>query len=208
MKDEKIDSQIFITYKGHEILPDRIIEVLGGKYHCNCIVKPIFEDNIVFAKKSYDKKNPSWNEYCQNLTVGSYDQDEMEEASKHYYEYPMFIPFEIPNILNYFYSDYEEYMFLHLSQYMMNFCIAVWDSVKNSFIAGVRRIPKIVGIDNEYAHLYYGYVGENNELMFSNNKNILQQFCKSIYEMEAGTYVKDGEIYTIDGEKVKEMIKK
>lgn len=56
--------------------------------------------------------------------------------------------------------------------------------------------------------LYYGYTFKSRELMFSNSKNILQQFCDCIYELYNGTYMKDGEIYTIEGERVKEMIKR
>lgn len=125
MKRIKGDDSPFVAYKGHEILPDKIIDVLGGKYNCSYVVKFEFKDNVVFVKMDYDMKNPSWNEYCQNLIIGSYDQDEMEVAGEHYYEYPMFIPFENANILNYFCNDYGEYMFLHLSQFMMNFCIVV-----------------------------------------------------------------------------------
>jgi len=35
--------------------------------------------------------------------------------------------------------------------------------------------------------------------MFSNNKDLLKQFCEDIVEMEPNTYMRNGEIFTLDG---------
>jgi len=45
---------------------------------------------------------------------------------------------------------------------------------------------------------------QNNEIMFSNNKEILEEFCKTIEKMPENTYMEDGQLYTLDGEKIVE----
>lgn len=77
----------------------------------------------------------------------------------------------------------------------MHFCSIIYDSNRGSIVAGVTE-P-----NSKYTHLYYGYTKMNHELMFSNDENTLKQFCDEVYEMDENTYMKDGELFTLDGEK-------
>ena len=90
------------------------------------------------------------------------------------------------------YREYKTGFFEKLKSYM-HFCSAVWDRNTNSLIAGVSEPI------NEFTHLYYGYTRKNSEVMFSNNKDLLKQFCEDIVEMEPNTYMRNGEIFTLDG---------
>ena len=56
--------------------------------------------------------------------------------------------------------------------------------------------------NNLFNHLYYGYTKQNHELMFSNNRTILEQFCNEIIEMPENTYMKDGELYNFGEKKI------
>ena len=59
----------------------------------------------------------------------------------------------------------------------MDFCLVIWDNKENSLVAAVTKA------NNDYTHLYYGYTKRNHEMIFSNDKNILNKFCSEIYEM-------------------------
>lgn len=78
----------------------------------------------------------------------------------------------------------------------MHFCSVIYDNNSEDIIAGVTE-P-----NSKYTHLYYGYTKRNNEIMFSNDADILQQFCEEVHEMDENTYMKNGELFTIDGDKV------
>ena len=53
-------------------------------------------------------------------------------------------------------------------------------------------------------HLYYGYTKENREPMFSNDEEMLKQFCDQISEIPHGNYIENGVLYNFYGEKVKD----
>lgn len=79
----------------------------------------------------------------------------------------------------------------------MNFCSVIWDGRTKDLIAGVTNGRK------SYTKLYYGYTHNNEELMFSNDAEVLRDFCSEVIEMEANTYMKNGELFTLDDEPIK-----
>ena len=78
----------------------------------------------------------------------------------------------------------------------MNFCSVIWDEDDNSLVAGVTT-PKML-----YTCLYYGYTEHNHEIMFSNDRTMLEPFCVEIKEMPDNTYMKNGELYNFNDEKI------
>ena len=56
--------------------------------------------------------------------------------------------------------------------------------------------------NNKYTHLYYGYTSKNRELMYSNSRELLEEFCSEVIEMDNNTYMKNGVFYTLEGEKI------
>ena len=78
----------------------------------------------------------------------------------------------------------------------MHFCSVFWDNDDNSLVAGVTT-P-----NSSDTHLYYGYTKHNHEIMFSNDRTILEQLCSEVKEMEENTYMKNGELYNFNDEKI------
>lgn len=78
----------------------------------------------------------------------------------------------------------------------MDFCSVIWDGRSKELIAGVTEGSE------RYSQLFYGYTKENQEIMFSNDENVLKTFCDEIHKMDSNTYMKNGELYTINGEKI------
>lgn len=198
MEDIEKSGQIFIAYNGREVSHDRITRALNDKCPYNYTVKYKTGDNLIFAKIVYDNytedRDPHWNGDNGILTVNGYNQNEIQRACINFSTYGIDDSDRYQRITNYLYRDYKTNMFKKLSD-CMHFCSVVWDRNSSSMIAGVTE-P-----DSQYTHLYYGYTKRDNEIMFSNNEEILQQFCDEIIEMDNNTYMKDGEIYTLDGEK-------
>ena len=198
MENIEKSGQIFIAYKGREVSYDSITSALKDKCTCNYTIKSRTEDNLIFAKIVYDKysyeKDPDWNENDGILTVNGYNQNEIQTACKNFSTYRIVDSYRYQKITNYLYRDYKTNMFKKLSD-CMHFCSVVWDRNSGSMIAGV------TAPNSQYTHLYYGYTKRDKEIMFSNNEEILRQFCNDIYEMEENTYMKDGELFTLDGEK-------
>ena len=213
MNENLKSGQIFIAYKGYEFNKDEIVAALCKICPSNHKVNyTYFNDcGVVFAKNVYDEgyyytKEPYWNYQDEILTVNGYRQNEINEVNKKFGDYSIGIFSEGHKIINYMFRDYSIAMFEKLGS-DMHFCSVIWDKKNDSIIAGVTE-P-----NSRYTHLYYGYTDENHEIMFSNNESILKIFCDNIREMESNTYMKDGEIFTLGDDKVREsndfdMIKK
>lgn len=199
MESYEKSGQIFIAYKGREIDHSRIIRILNGKCPNNYTVNRKTGDDLIFAKIVYDNytedRDPHWNGDYGILTVNGYNQDEVQRACRNFSSYGIDDEDRYQRITNFMYRDYKANMYKRLSEYM-HFCSVVWDRENNSMIAGVTE-P-----NSQYTHLYYGYTKRNNELIFSNDEGVLEEFCEEIHEMDENTYMRDGEIYTLEGEKV------
>lgn len=190
----------FIAYKGVDINLNDIVSALRNICPQSYTVRSKIGDNLIFSKIVYadyeDDRDPHWEGDTGILTVNGYIQSEIRAAVRAYSKYSISDEDRYQRLTNYMYREYKTDFFEKLKSYM-HFCSAVWDRNTNSLIAGVSEPI------NEYTHLYYGYTRRNSEVMFSNNKELLKQFCEDIVEMEPNTYMRNGEIFTLDGKPLK-----
>lgn len=210
--EAKRSGGFFIAYKGKEVSRSTIEETLNEICPDGYTIRSAGridenKNNVIFAKIVSENRvylrDPDWSEDKKILTVNGYNQNEVERV---YHDYGflegVYDPFTdcwdakevCHRFTNALYIKHKSEMFEKLCRYM-HFCSVIWDENVDSIIAGVTE-P-----NNLYTHLYYGYTKRDNEIMFSNNGKILQKFCDEIIEMDNNTYMKDGEIYTFDGEK-------
>lgn len=198
MYDEK-SGKTFVVYKGTEIDIKKIYDLL--RYKCPPGYKVNYKagDNLIFAKIVYasyaEDRDPKWDNYNGILTVNGYNQDEIKTANEELSVYSIEDPDKYHYITNLMYIDIGTNLFKELKKYM-HFCTVIWDRNDDLLIAGITE-P-----NNEYTHLYYGYTKIKKELMFSNDKSILENFCDEIIEMSKNTYMKNGELYGLDGNKI------
>ena len=199
MANTEKSGQIFIAYKGNEIRRNEIQNALERRCPSNYTVNYKTGGNLIFAKVVYNNntedRDPHWNSDSGILTVNGYNQDEIERAIRNFSSYGIDDSDRYQRITNFMYIDYKANMFRKLGEYM-HFCSVVWDRNSDSIISGVTE-P-----NSEYTHLYYGYTKQNYELILSNDETILEQFCDEITEMQENTYMQNGELFTLDGEKV------
>lgn len=79
--------------------------------------------------------------------------------------------------------------------YGKDICAVLWDAKTNSFLA----------INNgEKTELYYGYFGNNHEIMFSNDAVLVNHFCNTVHQIPANCYWENGNVYLIN-QKSKEL---
>ena len=193
--------QSFIAYKGNEINHESIIKALQRKFVPFYFVKSEVRDNVIFAKvgiiKDTGRIEPfyiKWPgaERTSLLTVGGYNYNKLKLACECL---NCNFLYGSETITNAMYRKYGTGLFKKISEYM-NFCSVIWDEDDNSLIAGVTT-PKML-----YTCLYYGYTEHNHEIMFSNDRTILEPFCVEIKEMPDNTYMKNGELYNFNDEKI------
>lgn len=199
MRNTEKSGQIFIAYKGQEYNYNDICSALSRNCPNFYTVKYKTDSDLIFAKIVYDNyiedRDPHYNSNTRILSVNGYNQDEIERACSEFSKYGIDDSDKYQRITNFLYGDNRESMFKKLSQYM-HFCSVIYDINKGSIIAGVTK-P-----NSQYTHLYYGYTKMNHELMFSNDESVLKSFCDELYEMDENTYMKDGELFTLDGERI------
>ena len=199
MEDYERSGKFFIAYKGREYSDELIRRVLERNRSLGYTIKCKTCDNlVVFAKEVYDDyvgdRDPHYSSDTGILSVNGYNQNEARIACRNFSKYGIDDADQLQRITNFLYKDVKENMFKELGQYM-HFCSVIYDSRSGSIVAGVTE-P-----DTKYTHLYYGYTKMNNELMFSNDELTLKELCNEVCEMDKNTYMKDGELYTLDGEK-------
>ena len=129
------------------------------------------------------------------ITVSNYNKDELDK-------YVTSCNIKLKDcyhdrIFNFLYSEERIDSFKKLSKYL-HYCSVIYDSYNNELIGCVTE-P-----NNQYNSLYYGYTRKNHELMFSNSKKVLYNFCDSIKQLPDNTYMHNGVIYNLDGEIYKE----
>ena len=201
-------AQPFVAYKGNEINQESIISALQTKCPAGYTVKDKHIGSVVFAKvvnkRLIDFFEPlcfkcDGNEQTSILTVSGYNYNKLELASEclgyrtsNYHAYNV--------MTNVMYNDYGTKIFKKVGEYM-DYCSVIWDERDNSVIAGVTTPNDL------YTHLYYGYTEHNHEIMFSNDRTILEQLCSEVEEMPENTYMKNGELYNFNDEKIKKETK-
>ena len=183
----------FVAYKGEDVRTDAIQECLEGKYRSEDFdVKWAFDEDLKFAKivlSMYSSDRDPFQDGRGNTFVSGYNQEEFgriirdtgadigDEDRYH-------------TILPLLYYRYQLDFFKKING--THTCTVF--STKNGDLIGGVTTP-----NNQYTHLYYGYTSPNNEIMFSNNKDILNALCHDVKEMPENTYMKNGTIYNFDG---------
>ena len=199
MVDLERSGQVFIAYKGTEFtqsdIENALLKICPEDYSIKCFS----DDKAVFAKivfyKFMSERDPFWNRKEGIITVNGYNQDELARANKVFSFYNIEDVDRYHMLINYMYRDYRNDMFKALGSHM-HFCSAIYDKNADLIIAGVTK-P-----NSKYTHLFYGYTKQNKELIFSNDENVLEGFCYEINKMPDNTFMKNGELYTLDDEKV------
>lgn len=196
MEDTFYSGKEFIAYKGNEYNSGEILRALMGICPMDYAVYNDNRDDCVFAKIGInipDDNEPYYNSEDDILTVSGYNIEELERTIK-VFKYDYHCSSLSHLFLNFMYVDYKTKIFKELANYM-SFCSVILDGDDN-IIAGVTE-P-----NGKYTHLYYGYTKKKRELMFSNDEKILMNFCDEIHEMPNNTYMKNGILYDLYGEKL------
>lgn len=200
MSNYEKSGRTFIAYQGREFNNHNIVARLNrdcpSGYTVKSSTKP--NDGVVFAKIVYDNylddRDPN-NSQAGIMTVSGYDQDEISRAIRDYSTYNIDDSDKYHVLINRLYRDNGEKVFKNLAD-RMDFCSVIWDGRSKELVAGV------TAGEDDYSQLFYGYTLENREIMFSNDENVLRNFCSEIHKMDSNTYMKDGELYTIEGDKI------
>ena len=200
MSNYEKSGRTFVAYQGREFSNHNIVARLNrdcpSGYTVKSSTKP--NDGVVFAKIVYDNyvddRDPNQSQ-VGIMTVSGYDQDEISRAVRDYSTYNIDDSDKYHVLINRLFKDNGERVFSYLAD-RMDFCSVIWDGRSKELIAGVTE-----GGDR-YSQLFYGYTKENQEIMFSNDENVLRTFCDEVHKMDSNTYMKNGELYTIDGEKI------
>ena len=200
MSNYEKSGRTFIAYQGKEFSNHNIVARLNrdcpSGYTVKSSTKP--NDGVVFAKIVYDNyvddRDPN-NSQAGIMTVSGYDQDEISRAIRDYSTYNIDDSDKYHVLINRLYRDNGDKVFRNLAD-RMDFCSVIWDGRSKELVAGVTD-----GNDS-YSQLFYGYTKENEEIMFSNDENVLRTFCNEVHKMDSNTYMKNGELYTIDGEMI------
>lgn len=197
MENYEKSGKTFIAYQGTELTKSDITMCLNAICPTSYTVKCVTRDNndIIFAKTIYNNytedRDPFMYTQNKTLAVSGYNQDEISMALRNF-------NFSIDDsdryhlLINVTYENRQNDMFKSLAQFM-SFCSVIWDENNNKLIGGVTNA------NNKYTHLYYGYTKNKNELIYSNDRNILYNFCDEVKEMQNNTYMIDNIIYNLDG---------
>ena len=194
----------FIAYQGEEYSLEklkRVLEINQEEFeHTKSYTNPNY--NVLFAKNSvyaYFNYMESFLEPIKResfITMCGYSKAEYENIL------PIKIDsLDIPEIINTIFSEKKEIFFSYMSKKNMHFSGIIFDENRNELIAGITE-P-----NEKYNHLFYGYTKKNHEIMFSNIKEVLLPFCDEIKEMPNNSYMKNKEIYKLDGKKLNEQKK-
>ncbi|MBE6151547.1 MAG: hypothetical protein E7162_07055 [Firmicutes bacterium] len=202
MSNYEKSGKIFIAYKGDEYteseISRKLSEYCSGCYTVKSMSRP--EHGVVMAKVVYDNyvndRDPYFNSQTKIGTVSGYDQDEIATIlNDYYYRYNIDDSDKYHVLMNKLYKDIDLDMFKKLGSLGMHFCSVIWDERSNKFVGGVTDQTL------SYTNLYYGYTS-GGDIMFSNDENVLKNFCNEVNKMDPNTYMFDGEIYKLNGEKV------
>lgn len=201
MGDYEKSGRVFVAYKGTEYDEVDIKGVLDRKCPGGFAVKTTTRryENVIFSKIVYNSysedRDPYWDSNSKILNVSGYDQSEISNAINNFNRYNIDDSDKYHELISKLYKNFGLSVFRKLSNYM-DFCSVIWDEKNQELIAGVTNG------NEEFRELYYGYTKRNRELMFSNDKSVLENFCVDIKLMDNNTYMRNSELYNLDGEKL------
>ena len=202
MSNYEKSGKIFIAYKGNEFDESELIRKLRTTFISSYTVKSFCrsDSDVIFAKVVYDNyvsdRDPYFNSQTKIGTVSGYDQDEIQKANEDYYRYGIDDSDKYHILINKLYKDYDTDVFKKLANCGMHFSSVIWDERSGKLIAGV------VDGDKEFTSLYYGFTKRNREIMYSNDPDVLKEFCNEVNKVNNNIYIVNGDEYTLDGELV------
>ena len=180
---------IFLVYSGVEFSPEKIKRAF---YEASpgTSLQSVSIFNTHFFVKGIESDKTFFQDDFGNTLVVNYDLDDL---IKYLEENNLRYPDDISSFFLQQFQKEGSRIFDSLS-HDIHFCAVAKDCM--GLISGVTES------NNLFNHLYYGYTKQNHELMFSNNRTILEQFCNEIIEMPENTYMKDGELYNFGEKKI------
>lgn len=180
----------FAAYEGVEIDHSSIYTALGKEWGYGVELHTEIKGNLLFIETGVEPILIG-----SNLFVKAYNLDELSKVCRLLnFEFSVNM-YNASRIMCKLQSKYKTSFFKKFGK-DMHFCSVFWDKDDNSLVAGVTT-P-----NSSDTHLYYGYTKHNHEIMFSNDRTILKQFCREVKEMEENTYMKNGELYNFNDEKI------
>ncbi len=184
----------FIAYKGTDLSKEIIQDALESKNRSGDYTVKVKENGYAtFAKivaNSYGSdRDPFYDNPTDTMFVSGFNQDEMGRLVKKYND-DITDEDRYHTILPFLYHRDNLGMFKLFNN--THLCTA-WVDRSGGLTAGV-TVPS-----NQFTHLYYGYTRPNNEVVFSNNQEILNDLCHDVKEMPENTYMKNGKLYDFDG---------
>lgn len=201
MYKSKIEENTFVACFGVGDNFEKIDEFMNNLCPSGYKNEKVCFNNNYFAKIGY---GVYYDESAKVCCVGGYPEGEMENVNAFFIAKNGFtwsftaskIPYEL-------YCKFGEKMLEKVENFYFHFhfCFVINDRNGN-IIAGVTE-P-----NNDYTHLFYGYTKEMKKLMFSNNQDVLKNFCDEIIEMDNYSYMLNGTMYSIDGKETSQLNKK
>ena len=189
--------QYFIAYHGDDVSKDEIEVELRKRYRSSeQTVKMEGNHGETFGKivlSSYvDDRDPYYDNTSGVTSVNGYNQTEIGRMINNY-DLGITDDDQYSRATNYMYRKFGNRMFKKMEN--LHVCVAIYDVRKGELLAGVTE-P-----NNQYTHLYYGHTSPNHEVMFSNNEELLKEFCNDVVEMPSNSYMVDNQLYDLDGNK-------
>lgn len=188
----------FVGYQGKSIKDYELINALDRYTQNDEVVKSIVEGDVFLGKivpRFFESKRQpinrcnkvphSWN----YLVVGSHNSAQALEMVKGNFCNGM----TLQGLLCNKYARYKSEIFEEL-KYKLDFSAIIYDKQKHSLIAGNTTQY------STYSTLYYGYIED--QLIFSNNEEIIDTFCDEIFVMPPNAYMQDGLLYWSNGQKL------
>lgn len=208
----ELASAPFVAYKGNDLQ-----EIDIRKAICNVILEDDYDDvdlyrgvnlvtdrDVIFAKYNDNIALPSYepnrliNGCDKIIAVSSYLVKELDTVYCLYSDDDDF-HYRYSDIIPKMYSCHGKDMYQILSKHM-HFCSVIWDKANNTLIGGVTKPA------NSYMHLYYGYTKRSHEILYSNNRKIVNILCDKAKEVPNNTIMLNDEKYAIKEEKLEKIV--
>lgn len=196
-----MDPKVFIGYKGSEFNQSEIENELKkynkdyyGNYDSDYIIKTYANNKVILSKTvrcTYpDDREPR----CHNdiYTVNEYSDADMQRVIR---EFGFDITDNDKNhiAINAIYVNYN-------TNFLKKIKDIVSEDIALSTVLYDENDDKLIAGRLNNANLFYGLTFKNNELMLSNNKNILKKFCTKVYTLGKNKYICNNNIYNLNGD--------
>ena len=203
------EDQLFLVYKGSKLSSLSIQEKLSKKG----FFKQLKKKNVSFFKMTDNPEtatlaNTEPSSFENLCYVACYNKDEvanfveqecfLRNAKEEHFLRDITSAHEYHKVFPYIYKLGKKYGY-HTPIYLfeelkgsVKCCCVIYDTDTDKLIAGTTTL------NGKYTELYYGYTSDK-EIMYSNSKEILLEFCEKVERFPNDTYMKDEKIYTFDG---------